>query len=196
MDLIEKILAVQHSLRDLSLDGWMLYDFRRSNTLACCFLEIPPDQLLTRRFFYWIPCKGNPIKIVHRIENHALDHLPGDSVQYSSWEELEENLATVLNKYHVIAMEYSPRNAIPTVSKIDAGTMDLIRGCGVEVKSSGDLLQTYTSVWSDDQFLLHNQAADVLQNAVEKAWRYIGDAVRTKKNINEFDVQQFLLDEF
>ncbi|MEI8124151.1 MAG: M24 family metallopeptidase [Parachlamydiaceae bacterium] len=196
MNLIEKILAVQHSLRDLSLDGWMLYDFRRSNTLACCFLEIPPDQLLTRRFFYWIPCKGNPIKIVHRIENHALDHLPGDSVQYSSWEELEENLATVLNKYHVIAMEYSPRNAIPTVSKIDAGTMDLIRGCGVEVKSSGDLLQTYTSVWSDDQFLLHNQAADVLQNAVEKAWRYIGDAVRTKKNINEFDVQQFLLDEF
>ncbi|MEI8366099.1 MAG: M24 family metallopeptidase [Parachlamydiaceae bacterium] len=187
---------VQRHLQHLNLDGWLFYDFRRSNDLACRFLKIPATILISRRFFYWIPRAGDPVKIIHRIENHVLDHLPGSALEYSTWQELEDQLAGILQGCHSIAMEYSPKNAIPTVSKVDAGTVELVRSFGVQVESSADLLQSYISVWSDQQLELHRAAAEVLQTSVEKAWKYIAEALSRHKEITEVDVQQFLLQEF
>lgn len=195
MDFSSRLHSIQQSLQKASWDGWLLYDFRKTNDLACRFLEIPHNKMCTRRFFYWIPARGNPIKIVHRIESHVLEHLPGESVLYSSWSELDGQLK-ILEGLKKIAMEYSPRNSIPYVSKVDAGTVDLVRSFGVEVVSSADLLQQYTSVWSPDQLESHLVATNVLEEAVAKAWKLIGKAVAEKKKISESDVQQFLLDEF
>lgn len=184
---IQKKMAADH------LDGWLLYDFRRTNDLACQFLVIPQDQLLTRRFFYWIPTKGDPVKIVHAIEDTALSHLPGRVMKYRSWQELEKALEEVLKNSKKIAMEYSPRNAIPYVSKVDAGTMDVVRGFGMDVVSSANLLQAYTSVWSPQQLESHLIAAEVLSNTFDKAWDLIS---RNLGKITEYDVQQFILQEF
>lgn len=191
-----KISEVQKALQQSDWSGWLLYDFRRTNDLACRFLEISPGALLTRRFFYWIPQKGEPVKIVHRIESHVLDHLPGKILPYSSYEELEALLKNTLKGYSQVVMEYSPRNAIPSVSKVDAGTIDLIRSFGITIESSANLLQHYTSVWTPEQYDLHLQAAEVLQKAVEKAWKHIGEAIANKKEIDELDVQRFILKEF
>lgn len=187
---------IQAALTKAQLDGWLLYDFRRSNSLACDFLKIASGKLLTRRFFYWIPAKGEPIKIVHAIEAEALDHLPGESKLYSTWLQLEANLQAILKSAHAVAMEYSPRSAIPNVSKVDGGTIDLVRGFEVEVFSSADLLQEFTSIWDHDKLQTHLQAAEVLDRAVENAWRFIEVSLNARSTITEYDVQQFLMEEF
>lgn len=195
METQQKILKVQKSLQEQNLDGWLLYDFRKTNDLACRFLEIPKEKFLSRRFFYWIPKDGTPLKIVHQIEDDALNHLPGTVQRYRTWSELESHLQKVLQGKKQICMEYSPRNAIPYISKVDAGTMDVVRGYGVEVVSSGDLLQEYTNVWTPEQLKSHEVAADVLDKAVASAWELICDSLKFGRQINEFEVQQFILEE-
>jgi len=192
----QKVQDIKQSLEIFNYDGWLLYDFRKTNPLACKILEIPAEKMLTRRFFYWIPRQGEPIKIVHSIEANVLEHLPGKSMTYSSWQELDSHLETILKGFRKIAMEYSPGNAIPYVSKVDAGTVEKIRGFGVEVVSSADLLQKYTSVWTEKQLDMHLEAADVLDTSVNRAWRWIASHLKDGATITEYDVQQFLLEEF
>jgi len=196
MSIFDKIADVQQSIKKFGFDGWLLYDFRKTNDLACGFLEIPSHKMLSRRFFYWIPQKGDPIKIVNRIEKSILDHLPGKIHVYSSWNELQETLASVLKGSSKVAMEYSPDNAIPYVSKVDAGTIDLVRKQGVEVVSSADLMQSYTSVWTPSQLNMHLEAAQVVDTAVAKAWEFIASHIKANKPITESDVQNFILNQF
>ncbi len=184
------IAAIQKDLSQLGFDGWLIFDFRRSNDLGCHFLKIPEDALLTRRFFYWIPVKGEPVKIVHTIENHVLDHLPGKTVEYRTWEELEGGLQKVLTRVARVAMEYSPMGCLPYLSKVDGGTLDLVRKLGVQVASSADLLKESLS---DEQIEGHLFAASVVDEVVELAWQRI---VRDLGQITEYGVQQFILAEF
>lgn len=190
----EILNRIQKKLVQCELDGWLLYDFRRSNDIACQFLDIPFNAILTRRFFYWIPKKGMPIKIVHSIECHVLDPLPGHLRPYRTWQEMEVSLKEALTNAKKIAMEYSPRNAIPYISKVDAGTVDLIREYNVEVVSSADLLQEFTSVWDDKKLKSHLYAADLLDKTVNDTWKFIRDNIHA--NISEYDVQQFMMRQF
>lgn len=196
MNFSTRLTQAQDFMCRLGIDGWLLYDFRKVNDLACRFLDVPCHVLMTRRFFYWIPQKGVPVKFVHRIESGVLDHLPGDKKVFSAWEELESGLEELLKNSKKVAMEYSPRNAIPYVSKVDAGTVDLVRSFGIEVVSSADLLQVYTSEWDEEQLRFHLEAAEVLDSAVYQAWQLIANSLGSKIPITEYDVQQFILREF
>ena len=193
MKFTEKLKEVQASLCREGIEGWLLYDFRRSNSLAHIFLEIPADKMVTRRFFYWIPQKGDPIKIVPLIEPYTLDHLPGIKWCYRGWQELERLLFSLTAENVKIAMEYSPYNALPVVSKVDAGTIELIRKAGAEVVSSANLLQHYTSVWTPNQLRSHLEAASVLEAIVDLTWSYIGRALHSQTPLDEYQVQQFML---
>lgn len=175
-------------------DGWMLYDFRRCNPMACRFLEIPNEALLTRRFFYWIPVEGSPVKIVSSVEN-PLKNLPGQEVIFHSWMELEQSLESVLKGTKQVAMEYSPRGAVPEVSRVDAGTVDLVRSFSQEVVSSGNLLQEFTAVWDEERWNMHQEAATVLEYIAEDAWQWIKHHLEENKEITEYDVQQRMLKE-
>lgn len=191
----EKLQAVQKSLREQNIEGWLLYDFRRSNSLAQIFLEIPTDTLLTRRLFYWIPQQGTPIKILSSLEAHVLNHLPGEQWTYKNWQELEKLLFSIEHKKGHIAMEYSPSNALPVVSKVDAGMVEWIQKGGGQVVSSANLLQRYTAVWSEEQVQSHLAAADVLNEIVDHTWAFITQAITSKTKLNEYQVQQFMLNE-
>lgn len=195
MPFIDDLKDIQHQLATQELSGWLLYDFRRSNSLACTFLDIPVNQMLTRRFFYWIPQQGDPVKIVSAIESHVLDHLPGSKSIYRSWQELEQFLFAIAVEHRRIAMEYSPYNALPVVSQVDAGTVDLIRRSGAEVVSSANLIQQYTSVWTEEQLKSHLEAAKALEEIVDLAWSFIARALATGSFVTEYDVQQFMLEE-
>src|SRR5271165_6573407 len=96
MDFSERLHDVQRRLKEQHIDGWLLYDFQLSNPLALNFLLLPNDSALTRRFFYWIPSQGEPVKIIHAIEPKALEHLPGKTRVYFKWESLEAILTEVL----------------------------------------------------------------------------------------------------
>ncbi len=192
MDFQERIKDVQKHLVKEKIDGWLLYDFHGINTLARDFLKIDPELLISRRFFYWIPAVGTPIKILHVIEPHVLSHLPGATEHYLKWQELEAALQNVLKSAQTVAMEYSPRNAIPCLSKVDAGTVELVRSFNIAVVSSASFLQYYTCTLDAEQLKSHKEAADFLDKVVALAWKKIADALLTSQPINEHQVRIFI----
>jgi Xaa-Pro aminopeptidase len=192
---MNKISQAQKHLKSLKIDGWLLYDFHKNNELAHQFLEIS-SGMTTRRFFYWIPKEGTPIKIVHAIEPHVLDRWPGEKRTYLSWQSLEKELKSVLSKSKRVAMEYSPKNAIPYVSKVDGGTIDLVRSFGVEVVSSADFLPFFTAVLDEEQKKSHLRAASALAKIADETWAWIGGLLKKGKEVSEYDIQQKIFGDF
>ena len=190
------IAAIQKILNDRNLDGWLLFDFRASNDLALEILGIKKESHLTRRFFYFIPRNGTPSKIVNAIEEHNLAHLPGEKLSYSSRDSLKEQLGKALSGSKTIAMEYSPMNAIPYLSKVDAGTLELIKTFGVEIVSSADLITQFTALWSHEQYVENIPVAKALVKIAGNAFKFIRDCIVTGKTLTEYSVQQFIMDEF
>jgi Xaa-Pro aminopeptidase len=188
--------SVQSAIKDLGLDGWLLYDFRGLNVLARRVLQMPTDAMLSRRWFYFVPAQGEPRKLVHRIEPHALDALPGSLRQYLKWQELEVSVAGLLTGCRCVAMEYVPRNSNPYVSRVDAGTVELVRSCGVEVLSSGDLVQRFEACWDDEQRQMHLEAAKHTRSAYDVAFGFIAERARAGKPPRETEVQQRILEHF
>ena len=189
-DLRDKVAAIQTALVDRELEGWLLYNFRQSNIFASKLLALPPHLTQMRRYFYFIPAKGTPQKLVHGIEQYNLDHLPGDKTVYVSWQSLQDGLKHLLSGKKSVAMEYSPNNSIPYVSKVDAGTVELIRSFGVDVVSSADVVQYFEARWSDDQREGQFEASKILRKTVDVAFGLIGERLRAKQKVTEYDVQQ------
>ncbi|RLS59387.1 MAG: M24 family metallopeptidase [Planctomycetota bacterium] len=190
------LAAVQTALRQYHFAGWLLAEFRGSNVLARRILGMGEQPLTSRRFLYWIPAEGPPVKIVHRIEESVLDHLPGDKVTYLKWQEFEAAIRGAVAGRGPIAMEYSPGNGNPYISKVDAGTIDLVRGCGASVVSSGNLIQLFESTWDAEQERMHFEAAQITNAAYEVAWKFIASQVRQHGQVQEVAVQQAIMDHF
>ena len=185
------VAAVQEALRAHGLDAWLLYDFQGSNPVAYRMAGMgATGHLATRRWFYLIPASGEPRALVHAIERYNLDHLPGTKTVYAGREQLAAGLASVVNGVKRVAMEYSPQCAIPYVSRVDAGTIELVRGLGIEVVSSGDLIQQFDACWSEAAIATHRTASEALyrikDRAFESVTRRLGDGVPT----TEYDIQQ------
>jgi len=187
---------IQDILTKMNFDAWLFYDFRGSNDLAHQILNIKPEAHLTRRLFYFIPKQGDPVKILNGIEAFHLDHLPGTKLTYSSHATLQHQLSTVLKNVKVIAMEYSPMNAIPYVSKVDAGTLEFINTFGVKVKSSCDLISMFGALWTDEQYEENKIAAKALYDIVDIAFAFIRTRLTDGNRVNEYDVQQLIVGEF
>ncbi len=190
------LAAIQQSLHDFSLDGWLLYDFRAGNMLARRVLDMESRPAGTRRFLYMVPASGEPIKLVHRIETAALDHLPGGKLVYLTWQELEAGIARLVSGRHRIAMEYATRVSNPYVSKVDGGTIEAVRACGVDVVSSGDLIQQFEATWDEDQWQMHLEAEKCTTAAYDLAWGLIAERVRSGGTIRETEVQSAIMDHF
>jgi Xaa-Pro dipeptidase len=188
--------AVQHSLRAFGLDGWLLYDFRGSNILARRVLGLDQKAAGSRRFFYFIPKEGQPRKLVHRIETAALDDLPGEKTIYLRWQDLEAGVAHLLGNSRRVAMEYAARVSNPYISRVDAGTIEVVRGCGVDIVSSGNLIQQFEATWDDAQWQMHLAAEKVTKSAYDLAFPLIADRVRQGGTIRETEVQAAIMDHF
>jgi Xaa-Pro dipeptidase len=182
--------AVQRALEEDGLDGWLLYDFNGSNPIAGRLSGLASSgKMTTRRWYYLVPAKGTPRGLVHAIERHNLDHLPGEKRAYAGREELATGLRDLLQGMKRIAMEYSPGNAIPYVSRVDAGTIEAVRQSGVEVLSSGDLVQRFEAVWSDDALTTHQRAADRLYRIKDRAFELVRQRLADGQTLTEYDVQ-------
>jgi Xaa-Pro aminopeptidase len=190
------LTSIQAAVRQLGFDGWLLYDFRGLNILARRVLGIATDSMLSRRWFYFIPAEGEPRKLCHRIEPHALDGVPGSVQLYLRWQELEAGVGALVAGKRRVAMEYVPRNANPYISRVDAGTVELVRSFGVEIVPSGDLVQLFEACWDDEQWAMHREAAKHTRSAYDVAFRFIAERVRTQGAVHELDVQRRILDHF
>ncbi|MBV9122567.1 MAG: M24 family metallopeptidase [Planctomycetes bacterium] len=187
---------VQAALRRLGLDAWLLYDFRGLNVLARRVLGLDSDGMLTRRWFYFIPAQGEPRKLVHQIEPHALDHLPGPRQTYLRWQELEAGVQSLVAGARRVAMEYVPRNANPYVSRVDAGTVELVRSFGPDILPSGDLVQLFEACWNDEQWVMHLEAARHTRSAFDAAFQFIAERVTRDGLVRETEVQECILNHF
>ena len=188
--------AIQSALTELGFDAWLLYDFRGNNNLALRILGLDGKGMASRRFFYLIPARGTPHKLVHRIESATLDHLPGDKKVYLLWQELEAGVKELVSPFRRVAMEYSPKNAIPYVSQVDGGTIELVKGTGVTVESSGDLIQVFEAMFDEEQWKMHLEADKLNDAAYEVAWKLMAEGVRKASPVTEVDVQRAIMDHF
>lgn len=189
------ITGIQSDLRAAKLDGWLFYDFRGRDPIAQGILQLPPG-MRTRRWYYFIPAKRTPRKLVHKIETESLAALPGETLFYAGQEELRKNLGKLLGRAKNVAMQYSPKNAIPYVAMVDAGTVELVRSTGVKVLSSADLVQKYEACWSPAQLESHLAAGAVIDRVVREAFQLAAKNVREKKSFTEYDLKLWILKEF
>jgi Xaa-Pro aminopeptidase len=188
------IKDVQQALKADGLDGWLLYDFRGINPIAVDVSGVDRQggHLATRRWYYLIPASGEPRALVHKIEKDSLAHLPGTTTKYAGRDQLESGLRTVLSGLRRIAMEYSPGCAIPYVARVDAGTIELVRQNGVEVVSSGDLVQRFSAVWDEAAITTHRSASEKLYRVKDRAFDAVARRLRDNVATTEYDVQQLM----
>ncbi len=191
-----QIDLIQSALRAAKLDGWLFFDHHRRDPLAYRILALPNGLQPTRRWYYFLPATGEPRKLVHRIESGSLDSVPGNKSVYSSWADQQQKLAALLNGAKRIAMQYSPNCAIPYVSLVDAGTIELVRATGVDIASSADLVQQFEAMWSERQFQLHLQAGKLVDGVLREAFEFVSEKLRCKLAITEYEVQQFIRRKF
>ena len=183
--------AVQRALQAEGVDAWLLYDFQGSNPVSYRLAGMGgAGHLATRRWFYLIPQSGEPRGLVHAIERHNLDHLPGTQLVYAGRAQLHAGLTKVLTGIKRVAMEYSPNCAIPYVSRVDAGTIELVRAIGAEVVSSGDLIQQFEARWSEAAIATHRTASEKLYRIKDQAFEEVARRLRDGIATTEYDIQQ------
>jgi Xaa-Pro dipeptidase len=191
------IAAVQAALREDGLDGWLLYDFRGVNPVAARLTGLDASgHMATRRWYYLIPREGTPLRLVHAIERHNLDGVPGTTVVYAGRDALGDGLRRLLEGRRRVAMEYSKDCAIPYLSRVDAGTVELVRSHGVEVVSSGDLIQRFEAVWDEAQLASHRTASAALYRIKDRALAFVRAALAANRSVTELDVQHDMVAAF
>ena len=189
------IPGIQNDLRAAKLDGWLFYDFRGRDPIAQNILNLP-SGMRTRRWYYFVPAKGEPKKLVHKIESQSLAALPGGTLYYAGQDELHKNLKKILGRAKKVAMQYSPKNEIPYVAMVDAGTVELVRGAGPKVVSSADLVQKYEACWTAEQKESHFSAGVIIDRIMRGAFEYAANCVREKKRLTEYNLKEWILKEF
>src|ERR1700728_1917282 len=187
--------AIQHALRERNIDAWLFYDHHHRDPIAYRVLGLPDGLMVTRRWYYLIPAHGKPVKLVHKIEAGHLDTLPGVKKQYAGWQELFDGLKQLLAAHRDVAMQYSPNNFVFTISMVDAGTADMIRGLGKNIVSAADLIAQFEATLSDEQIKSHFAARDVIDAVTAEAFQEIGRRVRNG-GTHEHEIQQFFLEAF
>nr|WP_219341156.1 M24 family metallopeptidase [Nevskia soli] len=188
--------SIQDQLIDQELDGWLFFDHHHRDPLAYRVLGLDPNLHASRRWYYFVPAKGEPRKLVHRIESRNLDTLQGAKHVYSSWEEQTSALSELLAGSKRVAMQYSPNCAIPYVSNVDGGTLELVRSTGVEVVSSAELIQHFEARLDSAALDSHLEAGVLVDQVRRSAFQFIGHALRANRSVTEWDVAAFVLEAF
>jgi len=187
--------AIQAALRETHNDCWLFYDHHHRDPIAYHLLGLPEKMMVTRRWFYAVPANGEPVKLVHRIESHHLDSLPGNKTEYSAWQELWQNLEAMLKPYHKVVMQYSPNNQIPYISLVDAGMLELVRSFGKEIVTSANLVARFEATLTEAQMDSHLKARDAIDKITAAFFQEVGRRTRNG-GTHEFEMQQWIMEAF
>lgn len=195
--LAQRIPEIQSALAEAGLEGWFFNCFQHNDPIGLDLLGLSGEgKLVTRRCYYLVPREGEPRKLVHGLEPAMLDHLPGGKTSYTTWQEHRQRFGELVSGFRRLAAQYSPNNELPSVSRIDAGTADLLKAAGIELASSADLAQRFAATWSKEQLEGHRRANVHLHRIALEAFNRVGDALRRGDQIDEYAVQRFILDAF
>lgn len=187
----ETVARIQNELRVLGIEGWLLYDFRGLNQIACGLLGLPG---MSRRYFVLIPAEGEPVALTHAIEQQPWGTWIGENRPYSSWRALESELARLVGG-RTVAMEYDPGDAVPYIDRVPAGVVEMARAAGATVATSADLVSAFYSRWSPEGEAAHRRAAIVLQEVAHEAFARIGELIRGGAPPTEWEMRGWIRDE-
>lgn len=193
---MDRIAEIQAALRGEGLDGWLFFDHHRRDPLAYRVLRFEPAQQVTRRWYYLVPAEGEPRGMAHKIEAGVLGPLPGKIETYAGWHQQRECLNALLAGCKTVAMQYSPLCAVPYVSNVDGGTLELVRASGVEVRTSANLVQHFEAVWSRAQYESHIEAGKHVDRIRAEAFQKAAEALRSAQRLTEYELQQFIATRF
>ena len=187
--------AIQAALRELHLDGWLLFDFHGLNPIASGVLRL--EGMLTRRIFALVPKEGMPVALSHAIEQAPWKNWPAEwpRERYSSWRTLEQHV-TKLVKGKKVAMEYSPGDAVPYLDRIPAGVLELVKSAGGKVVSSGELVTRFYATWSPAHVESHRRAAATVGQIARDAITVAGNRARGGAPLAEHELARWILDRF
>jgi Xaa-Pro dipeptidase len=183
---------IQVALREQGLDGWLFFDHHHRDPLAYRVLQFTAGSMVSRRWYYFVPASGEPRGMVHKIEFETLKELPGDHLRYAGWGEMVDGLRKLVGGAKKIAMQYSPECAVPYVAMVDAGTIELVRGLGVEVVTSANLVQHFEARWSREQLDMHMEAGRIIDQVRREAFERVGAKQHAGERVTEWDIQQFI----
>ena len=187
-----RLQQIQAALAREKLDGWLFVDFRGSDPIAYRMLGLDSSHgPHSRRWYCYVPARGQPVRLVHAIEPRSLDGVPGRAVTYAAWRVRDRELGAMLRGQKRIAMDYSPRNEIPTVARVDAGTVELVRSLGPEVVSSASLVAELESTLSPDELRSQARASDLLAQIIEATAQEAARRVRDGHPATERELQEF-----
>jgi Xaa-Pro dipeptidase len=191
----EKLVPIQAALKKAGLDGWLIFDFHGLNPVALGMLEL--HGMATRRIFVFVPASGKPVALTHAIEQGPWRDWPADwdKLKYSGWRELESNLASMV-KGKTVAMEYSPCDAVPYLDRIPAGVIEMVRAAGATIVSSADLVTQFYAVWTEENLASHLRAAEIVADVAKRAFQRAGDAAKSGSPTSEYQLQQWILEQF
>jgi Xaa-Pro dipeptidase len=193
---MRRLEEISRALGDAALDGWLFYDFRHSDPLAYRILGLSGQGITTRRWFCYVPARGAARALVSAVEAERLAELGVETVVYRSADGMLAALGDMLAGARRIAMNYSPRCAIPYVARVDAGTVEIVRSLGVEVVSAADLIQRFEARLEPSQLESHRRAAALVRRVVDETFAEIAHAVRSDTPVSEYSAQQFVLARF
>lgn len=185
--------AVREALVRNELEGWLFVDHHQRDPLAYRILGLAAARPVTRRWYYLVPAAGDPVGLVHRIEPGVLESLPGARLYYSSWQEQTAALGMMLRGLRRVAMQYSPECRLPSISLVDAGTVELIRSFGVEVVSSADLVQEFEARWTPENTACHLEAARRVDAIRREAFEWLRDQMGVRRKVREVELKEFVL---
>lgn len=189
----KNLKEIQNVIKKEGLSGWLFYDFHKRNPICYSILGIPSNLMFTRRWFYFVPAEGVPIKIVHPVEKNKLDSLEGEKIIYFGWKNLQEILKKIIPKKGKIAMDYSPNCNVPYISYVDAGTIELLKSFGIKITSSQNLIQNFEAKISKEGYKLHKEAQKKIDKILKETFDFIKENLG---KIKEFEVQEFILKRF
>ncbi|HVR97861.1 MAG TPA: M24 family metallopeptidase [Thermoanaerobaculia bacterium] len=193
----ERIAAIQDSLTDAGLEGWFFACFQQNDPIGLDLLGLSGEgKLVSRRCYYLIPRQGEPRKLVHALEDTMLDHLPGSKSVYLTWQENRRGVTDLVSGFRRLAAQYSPKNELPSVSRLDAGTAEVVRDAGIELVSSADLAQRFAATWTEEQLAGHRRANVHLHRIVRDAFGRVGEILRRGDTVDEYTVQRWIVDAF
>jgi len=187
---------IQEALREEGLDAWLFFDHHQRDPLAYRILKLDTSRMATRRWYYLIPAHGEPSGLVHAIESGALGSLPGNKKIYSSWRTQTDGLRQLLAGHRRVAMQYSPNCAIPYVSLVDAGTLELVRATGVEVVTAANLVQLFEARWTAEQLEMHLEAGRRVDRVRAAAFQKIAAALIAGAGVTEWEINRFIREGF
>jgi Xaa-Pro aminopeptidase len=190
------LAGIQQALSEGGHDGWLFCDVFVRDPMAYRILGLDAAGKVSRRWFYYVPASGEPVKLAHRVEPRRLETLPGRQDHYTGWSELHQKLRALLGSGRRVAMQYSPMNNVPTVSVVDGGTLELVRSFGVTVVSSADLVQRFEAVSGEAGYRSHCEAGSTVHGIKDEAFALMSKAIHDSGPITEHDVARFILARF